>query len=73
MYRIITESSCDISEEQLKAWQVELIRMPYLFQDDGKQKLDHDEEPKAFYQEMRKGRIAPPCKALSLAPFLLIL
>ena len=57
-YVLVTDSACDILPETLKEWHVELIRMPYLFQDDGKQKLDHDEEPKAFYQEMRKGRIA---------------
>ena len=58
MYRIITESSCDISEEQLKKWQVELIRMPYLFQDTGEQHLEGDEPIHAFYDEMRNGRIA---------------
>jgi len=58
MYRIITESSCDISEELLKEWQVELIRMPFLFQDNGEQHLDGDEPIHAFYDEMRNGRVA---------------
>ena len=57
-YVLITDSACDILPELLKEWDTELIRMPYLFQDDGVQKLDHDEEPAAFYREMRNGRIA---------------
>ena len=58
MYRIITDSACDISEELLQNWQVELIRMPFLFQDTGEQHLEGDEPIRDFYNEMRDGRVA---------------
>ena len=57
-YRIVTDSACDITPEKLTEWGVELIRMPYLFTDDGAAKLDHDQPMKEFYAEMRGGRIA---------------
>ena len=57
-YVLVTDSACDMLPEKLKEWDVELIRMPYLFKDDGKQKLDHDEKPADFYREMRNGRVA---------------
>ena len=58
MYRIITDSACDITEEKLTEWGVSLIRMPFLFQDNGEQHLEGDEPIKAFYDEMRGGRVA---------------
>ena len=58
MYRIITDSACDITEEKLTEWGVSLIRMPFLFQDNGEQHLEGDEPIKAFYDEMRSGRVA---------------
>ena len=57
-YVMITDSACDILPEKLAEWGVELIRMPYLFTDDGVDKLDHDQPMKEFYDEMRGGRVA---------------
>jgi len=57
-YILITDSACDILPEKLQEWNVELIRMPYLFTDDGKELLDHDQPMKEFYDEMRGGRVA---------------
>ena len=57
-YVMFTDSACDILPEKLAEWDVELIRMPYLFTDDGKDKLDHDQPMKEFYDEMRGGRVA---------------
>ena len=57
-YVMITDSACDILPEKLAEWGVELIRMPYLFTDDGAGKLDHDQPMKEFYDEMRGGRVA---------------
>lgn len=37
---------------------VEMIRMPFLFTDDGVGRLDLDEPLKEFYREMRDGRVA---------------
>lgn len=57
-YVLITDSACDISPEKLAEWHVELIRMPFLFTDTGKEQLDHDEPLKEFYDAMRSGRVA---------------
>ena len=57
-YVMITDSACDITPEKLAEWKVELIRMPYLFTDDGAEKLDHDQPIREFYNEMRGGRVA---------------
>ena len=57
-YVLFTDSACDILPEKLAEWGVELIRMPYLFTDDGTGKLDHDQPMKEFYDEMRGGRVA---------------
>ena len=57
-YVLITDSACDITPEKLAEWNVELIRMPYLFTDDGADRLDHDQPIKEFYNEMRNGRVA---------------
>ncbi len=57
-YILVTDSACDILPETLKEWEVELIRMPYLFTDDGKEKLDHDQPMHEFYDQMRNGRVA---------------
>ena len=58
MYKLITDSACDILPEKLREWDVELIRMPYLFTDEGKDRLDHDQPMKEFYDAMRSGRVA---------------
>ncbi|MER2056139.1 MAG: DegV family protein [Clostridia bacterium] len=57
-YAMITDSACDILPEKLKEWDVELIRLPYLFTDDGKEHLDQDQPMHEFYNEMRDGRVA---------------
>ena len=57
-YVLITDSACDILPEKLREWDVELIRLAYLFTDDGKEMLDNDQPMKEFYNEMRGGRVA---------------
>ncbi len=57
-YVLITDSACDIVPEKLREWDVELVRLPYLFTDDGKEMLDNDQPMKEFYKEMRNGRVA---------------
>ena len=57
-YVMITDSACDILPEKLKEWDVKLIRLPYLFTDDGKEHLDQDQPMHEFYNEMREGRVA---------------
>ena len=57
-YVLITDSACDILPEKLREWDVELIRLAYLFTDDGKEMLDNDQPTKEFYDEMRNGRVA---------------
>lgn len=57
-YVLFTDSACDILPDKLQDWGVELIRMPYLFTDDGKERLDHDQNMREFYAEMRDGRVA---------------
>jgi len=57
-YVLVTDSSCDMTPEKLKEWQVELIRMPILFTDDPKEMLDHDQPIHQFYEQMRGGRVA---------------
>ena len=55
---LFTDSACDILPEKLQEWGVELIRMPYLFADEGKEMLEYDQPAKEFYREMRDGRVA---------------
>ena len=57
-YVLVTDSACDLPPETLKGWRVELIRMPYLFTDDQKEMLDHDQPIGEFYGQMRAGRVA---------------
>ncbi len=57
-YLLITDSACDLSPELLAQWNVELIRMPYMFQDTGEQFMDHDQPIHEFYEQMRNGRVA---------------
>ena len=57
-YVLITDSACDILPEKLQEWEVELVRLPYLFTDEGKEMLDNDQPMKEFYNEMRGGRVA---------------
>ena len=57
-YVIFTDSACDILPEKLKEWKVEMIPLAYLFTDDGKEHLDHDQSMEEFYREMRDGRVA---------------
>ena len=57
-YVLITDSACDILPEKLQEWKVELVKLPYLFTDDGKEMLDNDQPMKEFYDEMRGGRVA---------------
>lgn len=57
-YVLVTDSACDITPEKLKEWDVGLIRMGYLFADDGIEKLEYDQPMKEFYSQMRSGRVA---------------
>ncbi len=57
-YALVTESSSDLGIRTAEEWGIEMIRMPFLFTDDGKGKLDLDEPLKTFYDEMRNGRVA---------------
>ena len=57
-YVVVTDSACDMYPETLKKWNVEVIRMPFLFTDDGKDQLDLDMPLKDFYAQMRDGRVA---------------
>ncbi len=57
-YVLMTDSACDILPEKLRDWNVEVICLPYLFTDDGKERLDNDQPMKEFYAEMRGGRVA---------------
>ena len=57
-YVLITDSACDISPEKLAEWKVDMVRLPFLFTDDGKELLDHDIPSAEFYASMRSGRVA---------------
>lgn len=57
-YVLVTDSAGDISQEKLKEWNVQLIRMPFLFTDDGQERLEFDMPLKEFYGAMRSGRVA---------------
>ena len=57
-YVLFTDSACDILPEKLREWDVEFVRLPYLFTDDGIEMLDNDQPMKEFYDEMREGRVA---------------
>ena len=57
-YVLMTDSACDILPEKLRDWNVEVVCLPYLFTDDGKERLDNDQPMKEFYAEMRAGRVA---------------
>ena len=57
-YRIVTDSACDIAPEILRDWQVDMVAMPYMFQDTGEQHVDHDMPISSFYAHMRNGRVA---------------
>jgi len=57
-YILFTDSACDIAPAKLREWNVELVRLPYLFTDDGKELLDHDQPMTEFYAQMRDGRVA---------------
>ena len=56
-YAIITDSACDIPKHVLKEWNVQSIRMPFMFTDNNEERLDGDMPLNEFYNEMRSGRI----------------
>ena len=68
MYRIITDSACDLVPELLEKWDVQLLRMPHLFPDTGEQALDHDQPMHEFYEQMRGGRLVKT-SALNVAAY----
>ncbi len=67
-YRIVTDSACDIAPEMLREWQVEMLPMPYMFQDTGEQHISFDQPIRDFYAEMRAGRVAKT-SALNVADY----
>ena len=57
-YVLVTDSACDISPATLKEWNVEMVRLAYLFTDDGIEKKEHEQPLAEFYRGMRNGRVA---------------
>ena len=57
-YVLVTDSACDISPAMLKEWNVETVRLAYLFTDDGIEKKEHEQPLAEFYKGMRSGRVA---------------
>lgn len=58
-YKIFTDSTCDIKPKDLEKWGVGYFPLVFYFTDDEKNVINDTDMPaKAFYDEMRKGRIA---------------
>ncbi|MBE5788704.1 MAG: DegV family protein [Clostridiales bacterium] len=57
-YVLVTDSACDLGIERAREWGVEMIRMPFLFTDDGVGHSDLDQPLHEFYTQMRDGRVA---------------
>ena len=57
-YVLFTDSACDITADKLQEWNVEMVRLPYLFTDDNKELLDQEQPMTEFYAQMRDGRVA---------------
>lgn len=57
-YVLFTDSACDITADKLQEWNVEMVRLPYLFTDDNKELLDQEQSMTEFYAQMRDGRVA---------------
>lgn len=58
MYTIVTDSSCDLPSELLKAWNVRCANLNFTF-DDSEEVFDNDKMPiDEFYKRMRAGRVS---------------
>jgi len=57
-YVLVTDSACDLAPALLEQWDIRLIRMPFLFTDDGVARQDLELPLKDFYRQMREGRVA---------------
>ena len=57
-YILMTDSACDLLPEKLAAWNVEAVRLAYMFQETGKEYMDNDQAPAEFYRMMRDGKVA---------------
>lgn len=55
---ILTDSACDINQELLKKWEVELCEMTFAFSGEDKQYSNFELTTKDFYQRMRDGAVA---------------
>ncbi len=57
-YVIITDSSCDLSPELLKQWEVPFVSLSYKFDEDPSSHGNFDLPFDQFYERMRKGSVA---------------
>ena len=57
-YVIITDSGCDISEKVLAEWGVKYACLTFMFDGEETTYSNYDLDPKAFYDQMRAGKIA---------------
>ena len=58
MYTIVTDSSCDLPSELLRAWNVKCANLNFTF-DDSEEVFDNDKMPiDEFYRRMRAGRVS---------------
>ncbi len=55
---IITDSVCDIRQENAREWGIEIIPMTFMFNEDERIYSDYDIAPEEFYDMMRNGRVA---------------
>ncbi len=57
-YVIVADSACDIEQEVLKEWGVEVVKLSYIFTDTEESREDYELDLKQFYKYMRDGRVA---------------
>ncbi len=57
-YVIITDSSCDLSPELLKQWEVPFVSLSYKFDEDPSSHGNFDLPFDQFYERMRTGSVA---------------
>ncbi len=57
-YVIYTDSACDVDPETLKKWGVSYSELTFVFDNDGRQYRNYDMPNKAFYDNIRAGRLA---------------
>ena len=57
-YQIITDSCCDFTEAQCKAWDVISVPLTVTYNGENHENFSREEDVKAFYNELRSGVIA---------------